>query len=130
MNHLRWGRFHSQSNNLVWIELRKEGKKQWLWLNGEKITDCNIEDEIIESADSKFVLELDKSVVLESEKKIFNVVEKILRNLPGFKQLMPSKFLLAHNQKWLSNCTFQHENKPQESGRAIHEWVNFDLSRA
>ena len=40
MNELRWGRFGSKENNMVWIELREEDKQQWVWLNGEKIENC------------------------------------------------------------------------------------------
>ena len=40
MDELRWGRFGSSGNQMVWIELREEEKWQWLWLNGEKIKNC------------------------------------------------------------------------------------------
>jgi hypothetical protein len=30
MNDLRWGRFHSLHDTMVWIELRKENKQHWL----------------------------------------------------------------------------------------------------
>ena len=33
--------------NMVWIELREKDKQQWLWLNGEKIENCIIEDDRI-----------------------------------------------------------------------------------
>ena len=127
MNDLRWGRFHSLHDTIVWIELRKEYKQQWLWLNGEKITNCSIEDHHISAADERFSLKLDRSVVLESEKKIFQVVQKLLRYLPGFSKLMPSKFLMADSHKWVSKCEFQKDDNPATRGMAIHEWVNFNV---
>ncbi len=126
MNDLRWGRFHSLNDTMVWIEQRKEKKQQWLWLNGEKLMNCSIEDDHIASQEKDFVLKLDRGVVLESEKKIFHVVEKLLRYLPGFNQLMPAKFLMATNHKWLSKGEFQHNGHPVTQGMAIHEWVNFN----
>jgi len=52
MDELRWGRFVSENNKIVWIELRRTEKKQWLWLNGEKIGNCCIEDGKIEILDT------------------------------------------------------------------------------
>jgi hypothetical protein len=126
MNDLRWGRFHSLQDTMVWIELRKENKQQWLWLNGEKITTCSIEDDHISSTSNDFLLKLDRGVALESEKKIFQVAQKILCYLPGFNKLMPTKFLMADNHKWLSKAEFHKNASPVTEGTAIHEWVNFN----
>lgn len=126
MNDLRWGRFHSLHDTIVWIELREENKQQWLWLNSEKIMNASIANDRIASEGKDFVLKLDRGVVLESEKKIFQVVEKLLRYLPGFKQLMSAKFLMATNHKWLSKGEFQKNRHPISHGMAIHEWVNFN----
>lgn len=126
MDELRWGRFHAPEETVVWIELRKTNKQQWLWLNGEKLLNCSIEDDCIESQEKDFVLKLDRGVVIESEKKIFQVVEKRLRFIPGFKQLMPVSFLMAQNYKWLSKGDFQRKGKGVVLGTAIHEWVNFN----
>lgn len=127
MNDLRWGRFHSHHDTVVWIELRKVEKQQWLWLNGEKLMNCSIEDSHISSTEKSFLLKLDRNVVLESEKKIFQVVQKLLRYLPGFNKLMPSKFLMADNHKWISKGEFKKNGSPVTQGMAIHEWVNFNV---
>ncbi|NNL15187.1 MAG: hypothetical protein HKO81_00925 [Flavobacteriaceae bacterium] len=126
MNDLRWGRFHSLHDTMVWIELREQNKQQWLWLNNERILNPIIEDDHIVSEDKNFVLNLDRGIVLESEKKIFKVVEKLLSYLPGFKQLMPAKFLMATNYKWLSKGEFQKKGHTKRQVMAIHEWVNFN----
>ena len=126
MNDLRWGRFRSLNDTMVWIELRKENKQQWLWLNGEKITNCSIEDDYISSTEENFILKLDRGIVLESENKIFRVMHKLMEFLPGFNKLMPAKFLMAYNYKWLSKGEFQRKEGPVIQGMAIHEWVKFN----
>jgi len=126
MNELRWGRFHSDKDTLVWIELRAELQQQWLWLNGERIMKSRIEDDRISSAEKAFSLKLERNVILESEKKIFHVVQKLLRYLPGFNQLMPSKFLMADSYKWLSKGELKRDHHIFQ-GMAIHEWVNFNV---
>ena len=125
MDELRWGRFGSFENNIVWIELREKKKHQWLWLNGDKIDNCLIEDDCISMPQKDMVLNLDRGIVLEAEKKILSVVEKIIRYIPGFKKVMPLNFLMADEFKWLSKGELQANNKIVSSGMAIHELVNF-----
>lgn len=125
MDELRWGRFVSDSNNLVWIELRKSDKKQWLWLNGEKIDSCLIEDDSIVIPGSNLMLILDRKVILESEKKIQSVVGNIIRYLPNFHKSIPLGFLMADETKWLSKGELQSEGKVLSIGMTIHELVNF-----
>jgi len=129
MDELRWGRFGSVENNIVWIELREKEKKQWLWLNGDKIEDCIIEDEYISIPHKGMVLKLDRGIVLEAEKKIFSVVEKIIRHIPGFKKVMPINFLMADEYKWLSKGEFQARDQILSSGMVIHEMVNFKATK-
>ena len=125
MDELRWGRFGSDENNMVWIELRKKDKRQWLWLNGEKIDNCIIEDDHISLPGKGLVLNLDRGVQLESEKKIFSVVEKLVSYIPGFNKVMPVHFLMADEFKWLSKGQLQAHGKDIATGMAIHELVNF-----
>jgi len=125
MDELRWGSFISDENNLVWIELRKGERKKWLWVNGKKEADFIIEDESVTVPAKNLVLELDKNVVLESEKKIFSVVEKIVRYIPGFNKLIPLQFIMADETKWLSNGRLLTNGKSVLEGKAIHELVNF-----
>ena len=125
MDELRWGRFGSDGINLVWIELQEKEKRQWLWLNGEKSDDCIIEDDHISLPGKNLVLKLDRGVVLESEKKIFSVVENLVRLILGFNKIIPLSFLMADEIKWLSKGEFQAQGNTIADGMAIHELVNF-----
>lgn len=125
MDQLRWGRWSSEADNLVWIELRKGKKQQWIWLNGIQWKEGLIEDDRIILDSGKISLTLDRSVVLESEKKISSVMENLLKYLPGFKKLMPLQFLMADECKWLSNGQLTRNKVPGGRGMAIHELVDF-----
>jgi len=125
MDELRWGRFGSEEDTLVWIELREKGKKQWLWLNGEKIDDPLINDDRIAIPGRKIFLELDRSVILESERKIQSVVETLIRYIPGFNKVMPLTFLTSHATKWMSHGKLLREGGEKGKGMAIHERVIF-----
>lgn len=129
MDELRWGRFGSDENNMVWIEMKEKETQKWLWLNGEKIENCSIEDDHILLNDLHLALNLDRGVVLESEKKIFSVVEKLIRYIPGFNKVMPISFLMADEFKWLSKGQLQSHGNNMETGMAIHELVNFKAKK-
>ncbi len=126
MKELRWGRFISREDHLVWIELKNGSKKQWLWHNGEKVKNATIEDSQIMVPAEGLVLRMDRNVVLESEKKILQVVGKLIRYLPGFNKSVPFRFLMADEYKWLSHGTLLINGEPVSKGWAIHEYVNFN----
>ena len=125
MDELRWGRYCSEEDNIVWIELRGEGEKQWLWHNGERLNTVKIEDGKLMMPDKGLALELDKRIVLESEKKIFNVVKSLLSFIPGFSRSMSSRFLMSDESKWCSHGVLRKNNNVVSQGWAIHECINF-----
>lgn len=125
MDELRWGHWGSENDTVVWIELRKEDKKQWLWVNGEKVEQNHIEDDLLKIPGRNLTLRLDRKVVLESEKKISSVMDKLNKYLPGFRKIIPVQFLRADEKKWLSNGTFYNKYNRVVNGMAIHELVNF-----
>lgn len=128
MNELRWGHFGAENDHVVWIELKGEKTEQWLWLNGDRIFNCKISDELILIPDKNISIKLDRAVVLESEKKILSVVEKLRGFIPGLKKIIPLNFLLADESKWLSKAALYKGVDRVESGFAIHEYVNFNPS--
>ncbi len=130
MDDLRWGHFISDNDYLVWIQIRKEGDKNWVWFNGKKIDNCLITDDQITAPDLDFDLRLEDRAVLESEKKIYSVVDKILHYIPGFSKLMPLNFLMADNNMWVSKGTLKKKDKSLTQGSAIHEWVNFKKAKS
>ena len=123
------GPFWVRWNQPCMDELQENEKRQWVWLNGEKIENCIIEDDYISLPEKDLVLKLDRGVVLESEKKIFSVVENLIRLIPGFNKIIPLSFLMADEIKWLSKGEFQAQGKTIAGGMAIHELVNFKGSQ-
>lgn len=125
MDELRWGRFGADDFNIVWIELREKERQKWIWLNGAEVENCTIEDDHLSIPEKGLDLKLDRGVVLESEQKIFSVVEKLIRYIPGFNKVLPLSFLMADETKWLSKGQLYSQNNDVCNGIAIHELVNF-----
>lgn len=125
MNELRWGRYGSPEDQLVWIEIKNDGKQQWVWHKGMKTPDCLITDDQIMLPAEGITLQLNRQIVLESEKKVQQLVNKLIRYLPGINQSMTVQFLMADECKWLSRATMQKDGEVVGNGWAIHEFVNF-----
>jgi len=126
MQELRWGRFLSTEFQIVWIEIKDVSKQQWLWINGERIDNVVIDDNYLAISSKNIRLEMDRAVVLESGKKIMEVVKDIINFIPGFNKAMPIKFLTADENKWLSHGKLFQNNELVADGWAIHEYVNFN----
>jgi len=126
MDELRWGRFGSAHHNIVWIELHEKEKQQWVWWNGERQDSCTIADDHLSIPAKNLLLTLDRSVSLESEKKIFSVVNNLIRFIPGIQRAMPVKFMMADESKWMSKGQLLQHDKVITDGMAIHELVNFN----
>lgn len=129
MNELRWGRYLSQENQLVWIELVGEKKQQWTWFNGEKIENVLIKDDTITIPSKDICLELDRRIELGAEKKILKVVKDLLNYIPDFNKAMTTNFLTADEFKWLSYAVLKKSGKIINSGWAIHEFIDFNPSK-
>ena len=130
MNELRWGRFASIEYQSVWIEFRKNKIRQWMWYKGDKIEKCTISDKNIIIPEKNVSIKLDQGRILESEKKIFSVVQDIIKYLPGFNKVIPLNFLMAQEIKWLSKCHIIADGETIASGMAIHELVNFKSQKS
>lgn len=128
MDELRWGRFGSPAHNIVWIELKEKEKRQWVWWNGEQQESCTVADDHLYIPAKNLVLKLDRGVSLESEKKIFSVVNNLIRFIPGIRSAMPVKFMMADESKWMSKGQLLQHDKIIADGMAIHELVNFNPS--
>lgn len=127
MDELRWGHFGSEGSTLVWIQLKEKEIRQLLWLNGEPVGNCIIDDDHISMPEKDTILKLDRGIILESEKKINSVAGKIVRFIPGFNKIMPVSFLMADETKWFSRGQLQSNGKILANGFSVHEFVNFKV---
>ncbi|MFN1834179.1 hypothetical protein AB2B38_002860 [Balneola sp. MJW-20] len=124
MKELRWGRFQSGTESMVWIDL--DGSNKHLWINGTETSEFKCADGEIRDESAFYHLQMTPYRVIESEKKIETVVKKAGRFIPGFKDSIPSSFLQADATKWYSSGVLQKRNAQPIHGYVIHEFVNFN----
>ena len=102
MNQIRWGRYNSATDNMVWIELDADPDKQWVWYNGELSRMAEICDDSVLIPDIDLKITFTETRIIEAEKKISNVVGSLLSYIPGINKSIPLSFLNARETKWLS----------------------------
>jgi len=130
MDQLRWGRFHSDADNLVWIDFQGKVSNRWVWYNGKLITVSHLNDKNLVIPELEIKLSLEDSRLLEKGRKINSVVKSLLSLLPGFNKTIPGFFLKARETKWICRGTLVQSGVVKSEGWAIRELVDFKKGQA
>jgi hypothetical protein len=116
---LRWGRFLSAEDALVWIDWRGAHSLSLSFHNGARVGHASLTDN--EFAASGMRLALDCGTVLREGA----LVETALSTIPGIQSLFPFRILRAHERKWLSRGHLKKAAAEPLAGWAIHEVVRW-----
>jgi hypothetical protein len=117
---LRWGRFTSVSDWMVWIDWVGDFSKRIVCLNGQMLACVNLEDGLIETNDG-VRLTLDRSLLLRDGA----LGSTALSVIPGVNRLFPARLLQVDECKWRSRARLEQTAKPAADGWAIHEIVRW-----
>jgi hypothetical protein len=116
---LRWGRFLSEHNSLVWIDWEGDFNTRLVFRNGEPMAAASIEDD---------GLVLERGVVLRFDRKRVmrrGEVGSVLSGVPGLDRLAPLRMLQVAECKWLSAGILEAPGANADHGWAIHEAVTW-----
>lgn len=118
---LRWGRFLSEIESIVWIEWRGPHPLNLVIRNGRQVHGALIGDRTILAEQDEWELHFADSLTLRDGTLLATVFDKI----PLVKQSIPVKMLNAHESKWRSRGTFRCKSASPVTGWAIHERVQW-----
>jgi hypothetical protein len=116
---LRWGRFHSTSNAMVWIEWRGSAERSWVFVNGEELSRATTNSGGVDSPDNGVHLSIDAGSTLRAGK----LVNTALRSVRGLVFLMPH-WRLARETKWLARGSLRSP-AGVSAGWVVHEEVRW-----
>lgn len=116
---LRWGRFLSAEDALVWIDWRGAHPLNLTLHNGAPVEHASLTDD--ELVAEGVGLALDCGTVLREGA----LVETALNMIPGIDRLFPFRILGAHERKWLSRGRLKKPGSGPGAGWAIHEVVRW-----
>jgi hypothetical protein len=118
---LRWGRFLSERDALVWIEWRGAAPLSVVVHNGKLMRDASITDEQVAIDGNRTVLTLTGKT--ELRKGV--LVSTALSVIPGIEAIVPAQMLHTYECKWRSRGVLSTNGSLCSSGWAIHEIVRF-----
>lgn len=122
---LRWGRFAHPESPVVWIDLRGEPNRNWIFSGQELTRNGEATDTTVRIPESDTKLIFAGHTPIEDKQKIMEVVQSVIGWMPGFDQFTPLHFLKAQETKWRSRGTLTTPGQPERSGWVIHEIVKF-----
>jgi hypothetical protein len=117
---LRWGRFTSASDWVVWIDWQGEFSRRIVYLNGESAPTLVLEDARIKFVDGA-LLSMDRSLVIRDGP----LGTAALAAIPGVRKTFPARLLQVNESKWRSRARLQLPNGSAVDGWVIHERVNW-----
>ncbi len=119
MDELRWGRFLSPEDTVVWIEWLGQAPRHWLFHNGIEMHEATITGQRIELSPGSGVVELRDAVVLRDGRLGTTALPSILG-----AGLLPRSLRNMRETKWLARGTLKTAGRAS-SGWAIHEVVRW-----
>ena len=117
---LRWGRFCSASDWVVWIDWQGEFSRRILYVNGKAASAPAIEDGQIAFEDGSR-LTMDRSLKLREGP----LGTTALASIPGVNKSFPARLLQVNECKWRSRAQLERPGRPPVEGWAIHEIVSW-----
>ena len=119
LEELRWGRFLSDSDSLIWIDWRGEHPRTIVLENGALRG-------VADLANTEIVVEGNVRLRLKTGRVLRTgaLGKTVLGMIPGMNRLFPSRLLNVQECKWLSRGDLLTGNN-SSSGWAIHEVVRW-----
>ncbi len=118
IKHLRWGRWLTPLDSLVWIDWEGPHPLTLVLRNGEEckatVSDCSIA-----LSDGQRLDLHGPRVILHG-----NLGATVLASIPGAAKVLPPAIMRTHEQKWLTRGTLSPNPANTPDGWAIHERVD------
>jgi hypothetical protein len=119
---LRWGRFLSEEDTVVWISWKGEENLDLLYYQGNPVANPVITDDLINLNQEEFFLTFSDKIVLRNGYPNSTA----LSGRDGIKNILPKRILNTYECKWRSKGILTKPNKQISQGWVIHEVVKWD----
>jgi hypothetical protein len=121
IDELRWGRFLSETDALVWIDWRGSHPLTLVFHNGFQYEDLQVTDWGITGDSNRPTLTFSERQILREGQ----LIKTALSVVPGINKLLPLAGLQTCECKWRSRGVLSDQETVRGSGWAIHEVVRF-----
>ena len=117
LEHLDWGRYVSDTDQLTWIRWRGANPLELAIINGDVTRQVSVDDNQVIAGDSTLEL-ADKQVIRDGM-----LGSTVLNKLPAVLQVAPVQMLQLHERKWVTRGRLTTLGRAPSDGWSIHEQV-------
>ncbi len=118
---LRWGRYLSPEQSLVWIEWTGGHDRRWVWLDGRAEPGARPEAQGISGLSDRRALQFEDHTVVRDRR----VLETATRILPSAMQDQIGPLAGMREQKWLARSVLTQDDVIVDRGWTVHEEVHW-----
>jgi hypothetical protein len=121
IDELRWGRFLSDRDSLIWIDWRGPQPFTLVFHNGLPVEKGQVADDEVKTDNCRLVIdEKGRRVLREGP-----LISTALSMIPGISRAIPRRILNAYEAKWCSRGVMTNTDNTDSVGWVIHEVVRF-----
>jgi hypothetical protein len=117
---LRWGRFLTGRQSLIWIDWQGDHNARRVYLDGDPVSASAIDDDRI-TIDDGSCAHFDRGLVLRHG----NLGSTVFNAVPGLDSIAPARIFRMEESKWRSRAVFTRPGVETDEGWCIHEVVQW-----
>ena len=117
---LRWGRFLSERNTLIWIDWQGGFRNRIVYWNGLRAPAASIENDGLWLEDGTRATFGREKVLRQG-----TLGSTVLHAIPGLERIAPARIFLVDECKWLSRASLERAEEEADRGWCIHEEVTW-----
>lgn len=118
---LRWGRYHSAEQSLLWIEWTGGLDRRWFWLDGRAEPGAELDEQGVSGLSGRRALRFEDHSIVRDRR----VLEAATRILPSAMQDHIGPLAGMREEKWLARSVVTQDGIVVDHGWTVHEQVRW-----
>ncbi len=116
---LRWGRYVSASDGVVWIEWEHAAPRRWLWHNGTLCPEFQLTGTGVMWPAGRLAFGEQRTI------RSGRLADTAFARWPGVQRWLPRRLRLFDEKKWCAPALLTATGRGPSCGWVIHEYVGF-----
>lgn len=120
ISEIRFGRFLTEQESWIWINLDGVFSRPWVWRNGVEQPLAAVSDDLITLGDGHTLGLVHKHPIREGQ-----FGDTVVQSLPALRPLVPQGMARIFESTWMSKGTLLKSTEKIDSGWALHQRIRF-----
>lgn len=120
ISEIRFGRYLTDRESFIWIDLAGAFTKTWIWRNGVEPRKGSVSDTLVALEDQHTLGLAHRTLVREG-----SLGDTILQALPALRILVPRSVASVYECTWRTRAVLLDATEQADSGYALHQLIRF-----